>query len=79
MPGPREQGAPQRLSDSGVALMNPRFDQDVLHPENRCIFNKVVDLSVQSINVSMLIGTESIGTIMHFTGRYSADSYDTVR
>ena len=54
--GPPGQGAPQRLSESGVPLMNPRFDQDVLHPENRRIFNKVVDLSVQSINVSTCLG-----------------------
>jgi hypothetical protein len=52
LPGPRAPGAPERLSASGVALMDPRFDQDVLHPENRQIFNKVVDLSVQSINAS---------------------------
>lgn len=52
LPGPRAPGAPMRMSESGMPLMDPRFDSDVLHPDNRAIFNKAADLAVHSLNVS---------------------------
>jgi hypothetical protein len=52
LPGPHVPGVPERLSASGMALMNPCFDADVLHADNRALFNKTADLAVHSINVS---------------------------
>ena len=33
--------------------MTPRFDEDVLHVDNRAILTKTTDLAVHSINVSL--------------------------
>jgi hypothetical protein len=55
LPVPPAPGAMPRLSESGMPFMDPRFDQAVLHEDNRKIFIKTVDLAVRSLNVRCLL------------------------
>ncbi|KAF8501331.1 hypothetical protein JB92DRAFT_3146097 [Gautieria morchelliformis] len=50
LPGPHNANTVARLSFSSEPFLDPRFDQDVTHPANKLIFNKTVDLAVQSLN-----------------------------
>jgi hypothetical protein len=53
IPRPPCPGADPRLDASGMELLTPLFMEDVSHPANTKVLDKVVDMPVAEINVSL--------------------------
>ncbi|KAF8512970.1 hypothetical protein JB92DRAFT_2830538 [Gautieria morchelliformis] len=62
-----------RVDESGMELLTPLFTEDVSHPENCKVFNKVADMAVDEINCVLLY--EFAKTTFHgYVTKYQAQN-----